>query len=235
MKALLLDLFSGAGGCTKGYEEAGFEVVGVDVKPQSNYCGAQFMQFDALAVLRTLINGGTIVFPNGASYVLADFAAIHASPPCQASSALRHLWKDREHPELIPPTRALLIDTGHPYVIENVVGAKLIEPFTLCGSMFGNQANGRQLRRHRLFETNFPVMVPPCQHRGQPVGVYGHGGGGAMTRGYKGTKAEYQEAMEMPWATKAEIAQAIPPSFTKHLGTYLISHLQHLEQERSAA
>jgi DNA (cytosine-5)-methyltransferase 1 len=220
----LLDLFCGAGGCTAGYQRAGFYVVGVDLKPQPNYCGDEFVQADALSFLRTVIEDGCLFGE--------PLDAIHASPPCQASSTLRHLWPDREHPELIPPTRELLIETGLPYVIENVVGAKLIEPFVLCGSMFGNQANGRQLRRHRLFETNFPVMVPQCQHRGQPVGVYGHGGGGSMTRGYKGSKAEYQEAMEMPWATKAEIAQAIPPSYTNFIGKQL---LQTIQQERVAA
>jgi DNA (cytosine-5)-methyltransferase 1 len=154
------------------------------------------------------------------------FDAAHASPPCQASSDLRHLWKDREHPELIPPTRAMLEKLGLPYVIENVPGAALIEPTVLCGSMFGCGANGRQLRRHRLFETTFPVLVHPCHHRGQPVGVYGHGGGGSMTRGYKGTGDEYKEAMEMPWATKAEIAQAIPPAYTEHIGGFLLTEIE---------
>jgi DNA (cytosine-5)-methyltransferase 1 len=226
-RPVFLDLFCKAGGATKGYQRAGFYVVGVDVEPQPNYCGDRFIQADALTVLRALV-----LFGEFEGIKLADIAAIHASPPCQSSSALRHLWKDREHPELIPSTRELLEQLDVPYVIENVVGAKLIEPFTLCGSMFGNQANGRQLRRHRLFEASFPVMVPTCQHRGQPVGVYGHGGGGSMTRGYRGTKAEYQEAMEMPWATKAEIAQAIPPSYTEFIGAYL---MQAVERDRVAA
>jgi DNA (cytosine-5)-methyltransferase 1 len=89
-------------------------------------------------------------------------------------------------------------------------------------------ANGRQLRRHRLFESNVPIMVPSCQHRGQPVGVYGTGGGGQMTRGYKGTPEEYREAMEIDWATRAEIAQAIPPIYAEFIGGYLMSALKRL-------
>lgn len=227
----LLDLFCGAGGATAGYKRAGFEVTGVDLKPQPHYVGDEFIQADALSILESwLVVKEELARPSMATAVdyqpdllvdLDDFDAIHASPPCQASSALRTLWPDREHPELIPETRDLLIASGLPYVIENVPGAKLIEPVVLCGSMFGNGANGRQLRRHRLFEASFPIMRPQCQHRGQPVGVYGHGGGGSMTRGYKGTGPEYREAMEMPWASKAEIAQAIPPSFTEHIAYYL--------------
>lgn len=213
-KPILIDAFCGAGGAGAGYRRGGFHVIGVDSKPQPRYAGDEFVQGDALIVVERLI-----VEREG-------IAAVHASPPCQASSDLRHRWPDREYPELIPSTRDLLRSTSLPYVIENVPGAALIEPFTLCGSMFGNAAGGRQLRRHRLFETNFPVMVPTCVHRGQPVGVYGTGGGGQMSRGYKGTPAEYREAMEMPWATKAEIAQAIPPSYTEHIGGFLAVHLQ---------
>ena len=64
----LLDLFCGAGGAGMGYHRAGFDVTGVDIKPQKNYPFA-FVQGDALAYVRE----------HGHEY-----DAIHASPPCQA-------------------------------------------------------------------------------------------------------------------------------------------------------
>src|SRR5262245_28988637 len=209
----LLDLFCGAGGAAMGYHRAGFDITGVDNRPQPRY-PFEFVQLDALEVLGVLADVGGV-----------GFDAVHASPPCQAYSDLRTLWPGRKHADLIAATRELLETTGLLYVIENVEGAPLVEPIVLCGSMFGLGANGRQLRRHRLFESNVFVMRPSCQHRGQPVGVYGHGGGGAMTRGYKGTGPEYREAMQMSWATKAEIAQAVPPAYTEHIGGYLLAEI----------
>ena len=68
MKPRLLDLCCCAGGCTKGYQRAGFYVVGVDQNPQPHYCGDEFYQADAL------------------SFPLEGFDAYHVSPPCQKYS-----------------------------------------------------------------------------------------------------------------------------------------------------
>ena len=109
---------------------------------------------------------------------LDRFDFIWASPPCQRFTALKKALgaKGDAHLDLIAPTRALLKKSGKPYCIENVVGAPLIDPTTLCGSMFGLQApDGAGLRRHRLFEASFPLAAPSsCRHGSDPViGVYG--------------------------------------------------------------
>jgi DNA (cytosine-5)-methyltransferase 1 len=199
-----------------GYHRAGFDVVGVDIKPQPNY-PFQFYQQSA--------------FYFSAACPWAEFDAIHASPPCQVNSSLRSLWPDREHPDLVAPTRELLKASGLPWVMENVPGAEMAPSIVLCGSHFGLGADcrdgeWRQLRRHRLFETSFPIMQRGCNHRGQPVGVYGDGGGGQMTRGYKGTREEYEQGMGIDWATKSEIAQAIPPAYTEFIGAQLLAHIR---------
>src|SRR5581483_312695 len=131
-----------------GYYRAGFDVVGVDTKPQPHY-PFRFIQADALEYLRL----GPISW----------YAAVHASPPCQAHTSLRGMWNAKEHVDLIPPTRELLRKTGLPYVIENVPGAPMDAQVMLCGSAFGLGIPGAQLRRHRLFElSGFWMMSPPC-------------------------------------------------------------------------
>jgi DNA (cytosine-5)-methyltransferase 1 len=230
---IILDCMCGAGGCTKGYEDAGFKVVGIDLHPQPNYCGSDFIKADALVVLRTLIDGG-----EWCGYRLFEFSGIHASPPCQAYSVLRHATetKGKDAPELIPETRELLEETGLPWVIENVPGAPLNASVVLCGSMFGLGSNGRQLRRHRLFECSFPIMSPTCHHVGEAIGVYGGGPVGRYTfgngakkdyynrhGGYQGTVAEKEEAMGIDWMRASELNQAIPPAYTEHIGSYLLA------------
>ncbi len=225
----LLDLFCGAGGAAVGYHRAGFDVVGVDIKPQPHY-PFEFVQAEALAFHSDSLQRWGV-----APY----FAAIHASPPCQAYSVLRRANPDAEYPNLIEPTRELLEATGLPYVIENVPGAPTRHLIVLCGSMFGLGANGRQLRRHRNFELSFSMMSPPCQHEGEAIGVYGGGPTGRYTfengakkdyynrrGGYQGTIAEKQEAMGIDWMNAAEINQAIPPAYTELIGHQLLAHIR---------
>jgi DNA (cytosine-5)-methyltransferase 1 len=196
-----------------GYRRAGFvEVVGVDNMPQPNY-PFTFIQADALEFLRTM---PTIGF----------YDAIHASPPCQRWSSKTTNWF--AHPDLVTPIRELLIQTGLPYIIENVLGAPLREPFMLCGSSFG-----LGVKRHRLFESNQTFLTPPCAHgqwrkqyqlydhgkhyESRVVHVFGKGGG-------KG-KEQWAEAMGIDWMTNDELVEAIPPAYTEMIGAQLLSRL----------
>ena len=199
----LLDLFCGAGGASMGYHRAGFEVVGVDINPQPHY-PFEFHQADAL------------------EFDLSGFDAIHASPPCQRYSAMtrRHVGRSESHPDLVAPMRERLIANGAPWVIENVEGSPLIDPVTLCGSMFG-----LGVRRHRLFESSSPLAdPPPCDHAGQGrvVGVYGNPGGSSKRDGISfGGVDTWREAMGIDWMTGRELRESIPPACTEWIGAQL--------------
>jgi DNA (cytosine-5)-methyltransferase 1 len=209
----LLDLFCCEGGAGMGYHRAGFEVVGIDKLPQPLY-PFEFHQADAIEYVRE--HGH-------------KFDVIHASPPCQAHSTITP--DKSKHTDLIPATRAALLDVGRPFVIENVEGAKraLIDPVRLCGSSFG-----LRVRRHRWFEASVHLWSMPCMHesQGTPVGVYGDHADGVTrrpdgtSRGVKAqTVPEARNAMGMPWASWHGATQAIPPAYTEFIGRQLMEHL----------
>lgn len=220
-----------------GYARAGFDVVGVDLAPQRRYPFA-FIQADVLALDPRFV---------------ASFDAIHASPPCQAHTSMKAMHNAKPHMDLVPQTRAMLAASGRPYIIENVVGAPLLDPVMLCGSMFGLGVEDAELRRHRLFEASFSLSAPACRHgerdtigiygghvrnrrRCRSFGIYGEGCRDSRRKFDKGV-ADFsidqgRAAMEIDWMTVAELSQAIPPAYTRFLGEQL---LEHIELRRLAA
>jgi DNA (cytosine-5)-methyltransferase 1 len=223
VKPRLLDLFCGAGGAAMGYHRAGFEVVGVDHKPQPRYPFA-FRQDEALDFPYRLRGG--LETSSGRIYYAADFAAIHASPPCQAYTMAQRIQK-REHPDLIGPTRELLEATGLPYVIENVPGAPLIDPVVLEGQMF----DGLRTQRKRWFETNWPLDVPflrsprpaPQAKLGRKPKPHEWFQVVGNTCDANGARA----AMGISWMNRDELTQAIPPAYTELIGHQLLQHINH--------
>ena len=216
MRPLLLDLFCCAGGAAKGYHKAGFDVFGVDVVQQQNY-PYPMMVADAMTL---------------PAAVFDQFDVIHASPPCQAYSDLAARNGNADAwPDLIEPVRAMLQATGKPYVIENVDGSPLQDYVVLCGTMFPEL----RVLRHRLFEANLPILVPPhrphprCHTLDKRKSHYGktdewkdfvsvNGGGNC-------TVAAARDAMGISWMTKKEINEAIPPAYTRWIGEQLITQI----------
>lgn len=217
-RPLLVDFYSCAGGASRGYHDAGFDVVGVDHEPQPNY-PYEFVRADALEYLRQLR-------ADRWRYRGRPIAVLAGSPPCQRWSASQRL-RGRDHPDLVAPTRELFAASGLPYVIENVPGAPLVSPLVLCGTEFGLGAAGRRLSRHRLFESNVPLFGAggcSCRRGETPINPFGHSspGGG---RGFPGYTAAAREAMGVDWTTRDELAQAIPPAYTKFIGEQLLAYL----------
>ena len=203
-RPVMLDAFCGAGGAAKGYQRAGFYVIGVDIKPQPNYCGDEFYQADALTVLREVRD-----------YALAGdypYQAIHASPTCQHHANVTGWRGNRDdHPDLLTPTLRLLADIETPWVVENVPEALPTWDYVLCGSQFG-----LKVKRHRGFRRGnwsaFEMQSPCMHHRLRPFE-------------HKAERA-YADAMGCEWMSSAEARQAIPPAYTEHIGLQLIGQLE---------
>lgn len=214
-RPLLLDLFCGAGLAADGYYRAGFQPIGIDIRPQLHY-PYPFLLADALSP----------------PLDLSAFTLIHASPPCQAHTVLRHITDtnipDYNPPDLIDDTRSLLRSSGRPYVIENVPGSPL-RGFRLCGSMFG-----LTVQRHRIFESSHLILAPDCRHTpGPPVGIYGWQGS-TLTRGYVAKSIEEARtamglSRPVPWMP---LTQGIPPAYTEFIGTQLLPRLTPVEFPR---
>lgn len=232
MRPRLLDLFCAAGGAAMGYYRAGFDVVGVDIKPQPRY-PFPFLEHDALIVLDELTAGGAIgCDTHNERWYVGDFATVHASPPCQGYVE-RNKNLETPHPKLIGLIRERLQKLGIHFVIENVTGAArhMVHPVLLCGTMFD-----LPLLRHRLFETSIPQsLIRPCACRhngtvahGDYAAVYamkGRGprlGNGKREGPPRGQGPEWADAMGIDWMTREELTQAIPPAYTEYIGRELL-------------
>ncbi|MGW4850881.1 DNA methylase [Streptomyces sp. NPDC004288] len=224
-RPLLLDLYSCAGGAGRGFDQAGFDVHGVDIRPRPNY-PFTFHQGDALEYLSALITSGEI----------ERYALVHSSPPCQDKCALtvgtnRAMGWGGDHQDLVAPTRVLLEASGLPYVIEQPNGrAEIRKDLTLCGEQFG-----LGVLRHRNFELGRWSVTRPAhpKHRGRVrgwrhgefhdgpyVAAYGNGGG-------KPTVPELQAAMGIDWTdVREELTEAIPPAYSHWIGTQFLARIR---------
>ena len=205
MKPRILDLFCGAGGAAKGYADAGFEVVGVDIDQQPNY-PYEFHRADALKFLLEHWQ---------------EFAAFHGSPPCQAFTNAQKI-RGNEHPDYIVATRSALMLIGKPWVIENVPGAPLVCPIELCGCMFP----GLGTYRPRLFESNLSLDQPshhPHVAKTAKMGRPPRPGEFMHVVGNFSGVARAREAMGIPWMTRDELRESIPPAYSEFIGRQIMA------------
>lgn len=250
-RPVIVDLFCCEGAGSRGYDLAGFDVVGIDLFKYTDDDGKRrgfsqsrypypSAQMDALLALRILIAGGFIDLTDGRRLYLWQIAAFHGSPPCQAYSITANSH-DVQHPMLIAPLRDLLEQTGKPYVIENVEGARshLVDPVTLCwgdfyddGSVLDDDGTPLRMERHRLFESNVPIPQPVHRKHDTAVQVAGSYGGARNDKvaartirkgGYVPSRAVQQRLLGVDWLTVGGMYQCLPPVYTEHVGRALMA------------
>ena len=222
-KPNLIDLFCGGGGATKGYQRAGFYVIGVDIEPQPNYCGDEFIQGDALEFLASR------------PYWIQN-NAVHASPPCHDFTSLASISGGDGTGWMLPAVLWFLRKLQTPWIVENVDGAPLPKSATLfgdnaavlCGSMFD-----LQVLRHRTFLASFPIHAPEHgSHEGLFYSPAGHGEPSkekrarfAELRG-EGYQKRAMNAMGIDWMGRDDMTEAIPPAYTEWLGKQMLDQLK---------
>ena len=209
-KLKLLDLYCCGGGAGYGYELAGFDVTGVDIEPQPRHRGKVIVA-DAIEYLKE-------------HYM--EYDVVHASPPCQkySKSSMQFRIAGKDYVDLISITRDELIKTGKPYIIENVPGSPLINPIQLCGSMFGMRTY-----RHRLFESNMPLLAPehlPHVIKNAKMGRKAKDDENIQYVGHFPQIKEVQKMTGLDWLGCYELAQSIPPQYTECLGRQVIDFLR---------
>lgn len=210
----LLDLCCCQGGAARGYADAGFDVVGVDITPQPRY-PYTFLLADALEVLRD-------------KAFMASFDAIHASWPCQSYTPLGALHPHKVYPDLVAAGRELMAGTGLPWVIENVMTAPLdrARSIVLCGEMFGLRTI-----RHRRFEPSPGLVLTAPEHPRHTARTATSRRRERWAQGWHvsitGDVGTYvgPEAMGIDWMTGGGLSEAIPPAYTRHVGAQLMAHI----------
>ena len=209
-RPVAIDLFCGGGGASMGLYQAGFDVVGVDSQPQPDY-PFPFIEADAFDV------------------DLTPYDLVWASPPCQGYSTLAH--RGSKSPKLIHKVRKHIQSFKKPYIIENVAGAKqhLQEPVMLCGTMFD-----LKVFRHRYLESNLPLKCTlKHSHEGKTGGGTWRKGAFNMVGVYgnpnirQGALKDWQEAMEIDWLPYKQLAQAIPPAYSRYLGKQALKYMKN--------
>ncbi len=118
-----------------------------------------------------------------------------------------------------------------PWVIENVPGSSVLKHSSifgqhgmeLCGHMFG-----LELYRHRYFESSIPLWQPEHPRHMKPGGRAGHWRPGEIisVSGNCSPISLAKKAMGIDWMNRSELAESIPPAYTKFIGQQLIELMQ---------
>lgn len=239
----LLDLFAGESGSGMGYHRSGWDVYAVDKDPaRLEHNPFPSHLGDVVEVMAVLLAGGAVDFTHNDGPVewlaLTDFAAVHASPTCTGYSRGTAAIPDRltKYDRLIGVTRALILEAGLPYVLENVADARseLHDPMLLCWSMFyapgsviDDDGTPLRMERHRLFESNVPLSPPAmCNH---PSGVQVAGAYGGARRdkiearevrkgGYVPPSLDVlRRLLGTPWMSERGCFLSIPPAYLEQV------------------
>lgn len=113
MRPLAVDLCCGLGGWSDGLAEAGFRVIGVDLKRYAGYCH-EMIEADVRSLDGARFSGAVLIV---------------ASPPCEEFSRHDMPWTRAKNPpepdlSIVDACRRIAREASTPLVMENVRGAQ---------------------------------------------------------------------------------------------------------------
>jgi len=186
-------------------------ITGVDIETQPNY-PFKFVQDDAVEFLKANFE---------------DYTHIHASPPCQpySTSTIEFRNNGKIYRDNLLDLIVEMSSTGLPGVVENVMPAPIPGDIILRGDMFGLKV----LRKRKFHLLNWFCMNPviPDKIGSVKAGDYAQvlGKGQLKVTGGEKFKIEgnnvlevWSNAMGINWMTIEELAEAIPPAYTRFIG-----------------
>ena len=222
-KLKILDLCCKAGGASMGYYNAALDlgydvkITGVDIMEQPNY-PFKFIKMDAVKYLKLY-----------SQYY--DF--IHISPPCQpfSNSCSQFRNKGKVYNDILSKVLEVVEKINKPLVIENVMSSPLRGDIILAGNVFGLKV----IRKRKFDLYNVFLLKPGIEKQkgtvlhGDFISCYGNGHftekkGQCQPKFKKeSVNKTWSFAMDIDWMTTRELAEAIPPAYTKYLGTQIFS------------
>lgn len=216
----ILDLYCGAGGASYGFNltQQQHDIIGIDSKPQPRY-PFTFIQRNALSVDTKFIR---------------EFDFVFASPPCQCYVSSAH--RD-QHPDLVAATIHMLHKADIPWCVENVPSAPFQTRFiTLCGTMFPplRVVRHRRFAYHPDLIINQPEHIPRDEHprvysfdRRKARNTYNlnEWDNFVTVAGNNASLGAMSDAMGIHWMTRPEIAQAVPPKYSRYILSQVILNI----------
>lgn len=244
-----LEQFGCSGGTARGFIDAGWDVVGVEIEATEELGdfaefwaagtdNAPLVRMCSIAAMDTLLVGGAIVDTAGREWVIGDFDSIGGGPPCLQFLGITKGtnkaidYSDNAHHAKF--TEVFEDRLERAYREHNVIGYVENPGVSRTDAVLCGAAMGLQVIRHRKV-MSIGWTIPKPAHPKHQGRVRGHRHGEVFdgvwpdgrvmkafygSGGGKGTLAEAKESGMAWWIDRLDVlVETLPPAFGAYIGT----------------